>query len=419
MSTIRQNLSYAYGYAQGRFASLPTTPSELYGQAVSKVTSFVALPIPLLSFLALPFFGGSSATVNLVVFYVTWSALVASHGPLTIELGGTLLVRLLCFLLPALSMLAFDSAVPGVAKGIKSQGERQLPLRLGRNKVLEIAGVAIFNVLLSVAVHAGLEHLATEWLYLRSLLKVTSIVPLPWTVLKDVVKGLVIRGSLSYAAHRYLLHTYRTPLKTLHHQWQHSVRLPFSLVAAYDHPINYLVSEWLPVFFPAYLFRFHVLTWHVLLAIVSLEELFVYSGYAVLPSTIILAGMARRTDAHFKSVTDRNEVGNFGHLGLLDYVCGTTCKGEVDVVDDLQSEAGKHQLQQRAEEAVQGAMSGLQKKNEPEERETDDHAQAKHASANHEPEADPDADFVADEDADDDQPQQTQRRSGRRTTRKA
>ncbi|KAK5120976.1 hypothetical protein LTR85_005760 [Meristemomyces frigidus] len=432
MSTLRQNLSFAYGYAQGRFSSLPYTPSELYGQLISKVTSFVALPVPLLSFLALPFFGGSSATVNLVVFYLTWSALVASHEPSTIELGGTLLVRLVCFLLPALGFLAFDCALPSVAKGVKAQGERQLPLQLGRNKLLEIVGVAVFNVLLSVAVQAGLEYIATQVLYMRSILKVTSIVPLPWTVLKDVAKGLVVRGMLRYAAHRYLLHTYRTPLRTLHRRWQHSVRLPFSLVAAYDHPLDYLVSEWLPVFFPAYLFRFHVLTWHVLLAIVSLEELFVYSGYAVLPSSIVLAGMARRTDAHFESTTKGSQVGNFGHLGLLDLVCGTTCKGEVDVVDDMQSEAGKHHVQQRVEEAVQAAMTELEGReggrdpvSSPDNTSVDhtdrdlDDAQATRATADHELDAGADAEVGADENADDSPPQQTQRKSGRRKARKA
>ncbi|KAK4543698.1 hypothetical protein LTR36_005343 [Oleoguttula mirabilis] len=427
-----RDLSWVWGYAQGRFASLPHTPSELCGQVISKAMSFVALPIPLLSFLALPLFGGSSTTVNLVVFYLTWSALVASHGPLTIELGGTLLVRLVCFLLPALGFLAFDCTIPSVAKGLKAQGEKQLPLQLGRNKVLEVVGVAVFNVLLSVAVQAGLEHFATQVLHLRSILKVTSIVPLPWTVLKDVAKGLVFRGVLRYAAHRYLLHTYRTPLKGFHRRWQHSVRLPFSLVAAYDHPLNYLLSEWLPVFFPAYLFRFHALTWHVLLAVVSLEELFVYSGYAVLPSSIVLAGMARRTDAHFKSSADGRKVGNFGHLGLLDFVCGTTCKEEVDVMDDLQSEAGKHQLQKHAEKAVQGALAGFRRtegkdavslpddtSDDHPNRELDDGVRGTRTAADHELDAAADAVVGADGNADDGAPHETQRKSGRRKAQKA
>lgn len=431
--TIRDNILYAYGYVQGRSFSLPRSFSGLYGQLISKVTSFVALPLPLLSFLALPFFGGSPATVNLVIFYLTWSALVASHGPLTVEVGGTLLVRLFCFLLPALGFLAFDCVLPNLSKGIKARGEKQLPLRLSRNKLVEIAGVAAFNVLLSVAIQGGLELLSTEVLHVRSLLKVTSLVPLPWTILKDVAKGIAMRAVLRYSAHRYLLHTYNTPLKTWHRQWQHSIELPFSLLAAYDHPVNYLLSQWLPVFLPAYVFRFHVLTWHILLAVASLEELFVYSGYAVLPSSIVLAGMARRTDAHFVAVQDGKYVGNFGHLGLLDFVCGTTCKDEVDVVDDLQSEATKHRFQEHAEDAVQAAMSGLEGKQkgsdpgatqksevyEHQDEELEDDAGDTSPSADYEPDGGAYAETGADEKADDHPPQQGQRRSGRQRAQKA
>lgn len=68
------------GYVQGRAASLPTGFWELYGATASKVTSFLTLPLPLLSFLAIPLYGGSSTTVSLVFFYLTWSALVSPRG---------------------------------------------------------------------------------------------------------------------------------------------------------------------------------------------------------------------------------------------------------------------------------------------------------------------------------------------------
>jgi hypothetical protein len=359
MQALRDNALYAYGYLQGRFFSLPRSPAELYGRLVSKATSFISLPLPLLSFLALPFFGGSPATVNFVIFYLTWAAFVASHDQQTVEIGGTLFVRVLCFLLPALSFLAFDCALPRLSRRVKARGERQLPSILSRNKLLEVVGVAVFNVLLSVALQAALEFLATQILHLRSLLKVTAAIPLPWTILKDLAKGLVIRGFLRYSIHRYLLHTYDTPFKVWHIRWQHSIRLPFSLVSAYDHPANHIISQWLPTFAPAYLFRYHVLTWHLLLAITSLEDLFVNSGYAVLPSSIVIPGMARRTDAHFDAVRSRKKVGNFGSLGILDFAFGTTCQDEADVVDDMQSEAAKHRFQERVDDAVKLALAGL------------------------------------------------------------
>ena len=358
---IRDNVVYATGYLQGRSYQLPRSFSGLYGVLISKVTSLVALPLPFLSFLALPFFSGTSTTVNLVFFYLTWSALVLSRGQLEVEVYGTLIVKLLCFLLPALGFLALDCGAPNLSKGLKNRGASQLPLVYGRNKLLEVIGVTTFNVLLGVACHAGLEFVATEVLHAKSILRVTSTVPLPWNMLKDVAKGFGLRRVLLYVVHRYVLHTYDSPLKTWHLKWQHSIELPFSLVAGYDHPVNYLLGEWLPTFLPAYMFRFHALTWHLFLALCCLEELFVYSGYAVLPSSIVLVGMARRTDEHFAVVADGKAVGNFGRTGILDIVCRTTCPGEDDATDDIEAEAKKHRVQQKAEGAVNGAMAGVKR----------------------------------------------------------
>ena len=86
MQEMRDNVLYALGYAQGRFY-LPRSIPELYGRVISKVTSLIAIPLPLLSFLALPFFGGSPAVVNLLIFGLTWSALVASYVGLYFCLG--------------------------------------------------------------------------------------------------------------------------------------------------------------------------------------------------------------------------------------------------------------------------------------------------------------------------------------------
>lgn len=419
--TIRDNFLYASGYLQGRTFSLPHSVSDLYGLAISKATSFIALPLPFLSFLALPFLGSTSTSINLVFFYLTWSALVLSHDPLDVELYGTLAIRILCFILPALGFLAFDYSVPSASKGIKASVEKALPQRLGQHKLLEVVAVSIFNVLLSVALQAGIELLFTQVLHLRSVLKVSTAVPLPWSIAKDLVRGLALRGVLHYAVHRYVLHTWNSPLKTWHLRWQHSVQQPFSLVAAYDQPICYLLAQFLPLWAPAYLFRFHVLTWHILLAVVSLEELFVYSGYAVLPSSIVLAGMARRTDAHFATAKDSAHAGNFGHWGVLDFACGTSCRGD-DVMDDLQDEAEKHQVQRRVSEAMKGAKDGALLEGEKDEEAVEDPEDAEDEYVPEEPEAPQDGGADDEEDADgpeEKRPTPEKRRSGRRRAKKA
>lgn len=76
-----------------------------------------------------------------------------------------------------------------------------------------------------------------------------------------------------------------------------------------------------------------------------------YSGYNVLPSTIMLRGMARRCDAHMLSEGE----GNFGCLGVLDWCHGTTLGN--DVVDDMKVEMEKHHVEDKAGRATDGAGS--------------------------------------------------------------
>lgn len=355
----QNSIHYALGYLSGRSYAFPSSLSDLYGFTVSKVTSIATLPLPLLSFVAIPFFG-TPTTISLTFFWLAWSTLVLSHGPLRIELMGTLVIRLLCFLVPALGFLGFDLLVPRLSRGIKARRQRSLPQHeLQPRQLLQIAGVATGNVLLSVAVQGLLELVTTRVFHLRSILKVSTILPLPWSILRSLLGGFILHGVLHYGIHRYLLHTYDSALKSWHLRWQHSISLPFSLVAAYDHPVAYLVGSWFPVFIPAYLFRWHVLTWHLFVAITSLSDLFTYSGYAVLPSTIIFAGMARRTDAHFEEARKRGPDGNFGHLGLMDLICQTSLSTANDFVQDMKTEAEKHELEDQVQAAVAKAMAGL------------------------------------------------------------
>lgn len=54
---IRERAQYSLGYLQGRSFQLPRSLSDVYGTLVAKGTSLVSLPLPLLSFLALPLYG--------------------------------------------------------------------------------------------------------------------------------------------------------------------------------------------------------------------------------------------------------------------------------------------------------------------------------------------------------------------------
>jgi len=155
------------------------------------------LSIPALSFLIIPTFSSYSTSINLLFFYLTWSTLILSNPPLKVEIFGTLAIRVLFYILPSLGFLAFDGAAPKVAVKIKEHGEDALPLSEGengkKNRWWKIALVSVGNVLLGVALQAGVELLFTQVLHIRSALKISTSIPLPWSMAIDLVKGLLLR----------------------------------------------------------------------------------------------------------------------------------------------------------------------------------------------------------------------------------
>jgi hypothetical protein len=125
---------------------------------------------------------------------------VISQPPLKVEVVAVLGTRLLFFLVPSLFFLLFDSIIPSLSVSFKTQGADGLPTR-GRGATrrgngtqwYQIIGVSLLNILLSVAIQAGVELLFTEVFHIRSALKVTTTLPMPWSIAKDVLRGLLLR----------------------------------------------------------------------------------------------------------------------------------------------------------------------------------------------------------------------------------
>ncbi|KAF2121388.1 hypothetical protein BDV96DRAFT_640781 [Lophiotrema nucula] len=316
------------------------------------------ITLPIASLFAIPMLSSWSTSLNLVFFSLTWTTIALTYSPLQLEFFAPLLLRITCYLLPSALFLLIDTLVPSLAVELKAQGELALPSRQkgGARKVRRVVAWSVVNTLLAVALQAGIEWLVTDVLKMRSLLKVKGSawslnhLPNPWSLVKHAIIGLVSRNILVYYIHTHLLHSPNGgALAQWHQSWHHSIQVPYSFVAAYDHPACYLVYRFLPLYLPAIAFRFHIMTYSLLLALFSLEELFIYSGYDVLPSTIMLRGMARRCDAHMMSQGE----GNFGPLGVLDWMHGTTLGA--DVVDDLREEMDKHDVQERSGKAIEQA----------------------------------------------------------------
>ncbi|KAF2263346.1 hypothetical protein CC78DRAFT_518761 [Lojkania enalia] len=316
------------------------------------------ITLPIASFFAIPMLSSWSTSLNLVFFSLTWTTIALTYTPLQLEFFGTLFIRTALYILPSAIFLLFDLALPSLAVELKAEGEAALPGRQkgGAKKIRTVVAWSMINIVLAVALQAGIEWVITDVLKMRSLLKIKGSVwslnhlPNPWSLFKHFVIGLVSRNILQYYIHLRILHSQSGGvLSNWHRAWHHSIKVPYSFVAAYDHPICYLVFRFLPLYLPAIAFRFHIMTYLLLLSLFSLEELFVYSGYNVLPSTIMLRGMARRCDAHMMS----EGKGNYGPLGVMDWVHGTTLGA--DVVDDLREEMDKHDVQERTGRAIDEA----------------------------------------------------------------
>lgn len=259
-----------------------------------------------------------STSLNLLFFYLTWSTLLLSHPPLHIELAGTLVIRLLFFWTPALLFQLFDALLPSLARTIKLRGAASIaPARLR----LHALAYAFLNTLLGVAAQGAVEYTLTRGLGRKSALRIASTLPMPGEILWGVLRGVLLRELAGYYIHRFVLHG-DGALARWHARWQMRVKAPWSIVAHYDHPLVYLVARWAPVYAPAVLFRFHLLTWYLFLAIVSIEEVTTYSGYSTVYS--MLGGATKRTDRHFA----RGGKGNYAPWGVLDWIHGTNLGGD-------------------------------------------------------------------------------------------
>lgn len=105
-----------------------------------------------------------------------------------------------------------------------------------------------------------------------------------------------------------------------------------------------MLFRFLPTYLPSLIFRTHLLTYLLLLSIVTLEETLAVSGYSSIRG-IILGGIVRRQDLHSQG----RGKGNFAPWGFLDWLHGTGIGP--DVIDDVRDEAEKHQVAERTGKA--------------------------------------------------------------------
>ncbi|KAM0140502.1 hypothetical protein ACHAP3_002809 [Botrytis cinerea] len=312
------------------------------------------LSLPVVGWFLMPSASTYSTSLNFLFFYMTWSTLVLSHTALRVEVVGTLGIRLLFFIVPSFVFLIFDSIIPSLSVGVKRQGKQALPTRTGGSKAsrakapewYRVVGISLFNIFLGIGIQAGFEMVLTEILHYKSALRVTTTLPMPWSIAKDALKCLLVREFIQYYTHRFILHARSSNLLSRGHKsYHHSITSPYAFVAHYDHPASYILFRFIPIYLPAVIFRVHLLTYLLALSVVTIEETLASSGYSSVPG-IILGGVARRQDLHSES----RGKGNFAPWGLLDWIHGTSLGSGLE--EDVANEAEKHQVKSRSRKAI-------------------------------------------------------------------
>lgn len=241
-----------------------------------------------------------------------------SHPPLRIELLGSFAIRVIFYWIPTLLFTALDGLMPRFSGGLKTRRGRHIPWK----DVFWVGLNSLLNQIIATAIQ-GLVQFTFAQLRMKNppVFYIGTTLPMPWNIIKDILVILGAREIITYLLHRFILHNPRryqnlSRLHKVHHNFSKSPS--FALKAHYYHPIDYFLLQFLPLYFPAYLLRVHLLTFFLTLAIVSLESAVIYSGYDIFWG--LLGGAVRRVDRHNCPGGDRMD---FGIWGILDWCCGT------------------------------------------------------------------------------------------------
>jgi len=128
------------------------------------------------------------------------------------------------------------------------------------------------------------------------------------TFSREVALHMLTYEACFYYSHR-LLHTkwFYARVHKIHHEW----KAPTALAATHAHPIEYVLSNVSPGLVGLLLWRPHFLSFYFFTVQGVFATLWAHSGYELTPG-------ASAHDRHHKFFT-----GNFGHLGILDWLHGT------------------------------------------------------------------------------------------------
>ncbi|KAL4928148.1 sterol desaturase family protein [Aspergillus undulatus] len=233
-----------------------------------------------------------------------WSHLAHTYSPRTIEFVGSGAVLFGAFWIPSLALTTLDLLGPDRVSWRKIQPWAKQPKAAAMKK-------GLLNCLENQFL-TSLIHLALLGATGHSLWRVDSTLPSLREITKQLFLSSIIQEIIFYHAHRALHHPY---FYRKIHKKHHEFTTPVALAALYCHPVEYVLSNILPVALPPYILGSHVVVFWMHLASALLLAIVAHCGYE-LPS--ISKWKMTVHDMHHEF-----SKGNFGTIGLCDVLYGT------------------------------------------------------------------------------------------------
>ncbi|EPS27196.1 hypothetical protein PDE_02139 [Penicillium oxalicum 114-2] len=249
---------------------------------------------------------------NLVDLPKSWSLLVQEHPKPLIEIGGMLGTQLMTFWVPAALFTICDLlAWPSLRRYKIQPASKQLD---SINMIRDAFLGSVSNQLLTTTLHC-LQLFLFHVVLRRPELGYSVAQELPPLdqFVKDFVLCMVAREIIYYYSHRLLHHPF---FYTRFHRQHHRFRVPVAMATLYAHPVEHIVTNILPIAWPARLFNVHIVTLWAFVGAVGLKAALAHSGYRLWETPD--GWKPEVHDLHHELMTV-----NYGLIGLMDRVHGT------------------------------------------------------------------------------------------------